>query len=150
MWGLCPNWSCNCSSTNKWTSSVASDDALCDFSVYFYSQSIKRTSWPSGKLCKKVLGSVLIHIFRVCVMYTATRKTVQISRQPIRGSALSCRGSNCLATTESAGSSLKTSLVTHVVDSIAEILLTVRVIFRPNKFAVRIIGLCLKELKRFI
>lgn len=64
--------------------------------------------------------------FRVCVIYNAKKKKkkLQISRQPIRALVLGCHGSNCLATTESTESSLKTSLVTHTVGSVVEILLT--------------------------
>lgn len=103
------------------------------FHFYFYSYSVKETSWPSENYVRES-WMVFWSIFLGFVWSTLTEENT--TDQPIRVLVLGCQGSNCLAITESSGSSLKACLVTRTVDSVAELLLTVRVIFTANEFAV--------------
>lgn len=74
------------------------------------------------KLCKKELDGVLMHIFRVCVIYNATRKHYRSQGSQLEPRFLAATA-NCRATIETTESSLKTSSATPIVSSAVEILL---------------------------
>lgn len=75
--GVWSKMSCNCNKPHKHKQChlLHQNITLWDFSFLFLQLQYERNFMAFGKLCReRELDGVLIHIFRLCVIYTNTRK----------------------------------------------------------------------------